>query len=179
MRVLILNGSTRTNGNTYKLGIYLKEFLAEKGHEFIEVNDYVSDCLNCGNCHDTHICCVRDEMRIDFNRVDAVIVLSPMFFFNISGKAKLMVDRLYPNNNKDLMITSITVSGSEDFSDSGVDQFWNNLESTCNYCGYHLIDPINYVSYDEIIEFDEGDLSLIYELIENMEELYREIKKEN
>lgn len=178
MNILILNGSVR-EGNTRRLSMYLKQFLEEKGHTYIEVTDYVKDCMNCGYCHGKHICCIEDQMRIDFTTVDAVVILSPMYFFSVNGKVKLMIDRLYPNTNQNLILTAITVSGSLEFVDSGVDQFWSTLESTCNYCGYYLSEPINFVSFDEMIEFAEEDFILIRGLIENMEELYREIKENN
>ena len=179
MNVLILNGSLRPKGNTNKLCSIFKSKITERGHTFTEVNEVVSDCINCGYCIDNGICCIKDQMRVDFNSFDSVIIFSPIYFFNVSGKTRLMIDRMYANMNTDIILSSITVSGSYDFEDSGVDQFWNTLESTCRYCGYNFIQPINYVSYDKIIDFSEVDLSIMNEFIENMEELYREIKEEN
>ena len=179
MNILILNGSLRPKGNTNNICAMVKNILSERGHSFTEVNDYVKDCCNCGYCIKSGKCCIEDSMLLDFNSIDAIIILSPMYFFGLSGKAKLMLDRLYSNHNKDTILTSITISGSKDFKDSGVDLLWNTIYSIGNYCGYHIVDPLNYISYDETIEFNKEDLDMLKELIVDMEVKYREIKKEN
>lgn len=178
MNILILNGSLRLTGNTNNLCNYFKDRITSRGHTFKEVNEVVSDCINCGYCIDKGICCIKDQMKVDFNSFDSVIIFSPIYFFNVSGKARLMLDRMYANTNRNIILSSITVSGSYDFEDSGVDQFWNSLELACQYCGYNFIQPINFVSYDKLINFKEVDFKIMDEFIENMEELYCEIKKE-
>lgn len=102
MRILILIGSPRKNGNTELLA---KAFArgARKSHqvEMISVADYqVMPCIGCNSClhSDNHQCCQKDDMQKIYDQLlctDMLVIASPVYFYGISAQLKTIIDRLH------------------------------------------------------------------------------------
>jgi multimeric flavodoxin WrbA len=99
MKVIAFLGSPRKDGNTELL---LKE--ASRGIEESELNVHsfnlnllnISPCQNCGECDDTGICIIEDDMvqiHDAIRTADRIILASPIFFFSVSAQTKIMIDR--------------------------------------------------------------------------------------
>jgi len=102
MKVIAFNGSPRKGGNTLLL---LQE--AVKGAKDAGADVMVFDlnwmkirpCQNCGGCAETGRCVVPDDMQKiheEIRSADRIILASPIFFFGLSGQAKIMIDRCQP-----------------------------------------------------------------------------------
>lgn len=92
-------GSPRKGGNTELL---LSEAVkgAESAGARVRVFDLcladIKPCQNCGECDETGICIIEDEMTEmarAIREADRVILASPIFFFGVSAQAKAMIDR--------------------------------------------------------------------------------------
>lgn len=99
MEIIAFWGSPRKGGNTELL---LKEAIRGIEESGINVHIFnlnlmnISPCQNCGGCDDTGICTIEDDMVQIYNAIrttDRIILASPIFFFNLSAQAKIMIDR--------------------------------------------------------------------------------------
>lgn len=99
MKVVAFQGSPRVDGNT---DILLKEIVkavSKSGHDvrMFELNTMnIAPCQDCGGCNNTGVCTTNDDMNDIYGairEVDRVILASPIFFFNLSAQAKIMIDR--------------------------------------------------------------------------------------
>ena len=100
--VLIMKGSPRPQGNSALLADRLAEGAREAGAEVESV--YVHDmqiqpCQACNHCarHDGR-CVVQDDMQALYpkiTRADALVVVSPIYWYAVSAQTKLWIDRCY------------------------------------------------------------------------------------
>ena len=97
--ILAIKCSPRAGGNTDMLVDETAAGAREAGHE-VEVltlrEHAFSGCINCGGCQRTGRCHVDDAMQGIFaqlDRAEHVVLGSPMFFMDVTWKAKAMIDR--------------------------------------------------------------------------------------
>jgi multimeric flavodoxin WrbA len=99
MKVIAIQGSPREGGNA---DILLTEALKparEAGHDItlFKLNTMnISPCQDCGQCEDSGICVIEDDMvaiKRAIREADRIILASPIFFFGLSAQTKAMVDR--------------------------------------------------------------------------------------
>lgn len=99
MKVIVFNGSPRTEGNTE---ILLKETVKgikreEHDVRIFKLNDMnIKPCQDCGGCEETGECIINDDMSEVYTAIrqaDRIILASPIFFFGLSAQAKAMIDR--------------------------------------------------------------------------------------
>lgn len=102
MKVIAFNGSPRKGGNTQLLIEEALKGAREQGAE-VTVHDLnwmnIRPCQNCGGCADTGRCVIPDDMQEvheDIRTADRIILASPIFFFGVTGQAKIMIDRCQP-----------------------------------------------------------------------------------
>ena len=99
MKIIAFLGSPRENGNTellLKEAIRAIEDSGFKTHVFNLNSMNISPCQNCGGCDDTGICVFEDDMaqiHAAIREADRIILASPIYFFNVSAQAKIMIDR--------------------------------------------------------------------------------------
>jgi multimeric flavodoxin WrbA len=102
MKILAVEGSPRSNGNTEKLVKTILEGASENGAEtaFYKLTEMnISLCLGCFNCRETGTCVTNDDMRLLLEQIqasDAIILGSPVYMWQVSGQTKLFMDRLVP-----------------------------------------------------------------------------------
>lgn len=148
----------------------LTSLLEEKGHTYSVVDTQISNCLNCGVCSNTtKPCCIKDGFPSEaIKESDGIIILSPIFFFSFSAKAKSFLDRLYSISLEDKILTAITLSGSDiDSVYCGFDLIEEILIRTSEYCGSRYVPPINFVTKDKELETIDSDLMKSF--VENLE----------
>lgn len=133
MRILVLNGSPRPNGSTKGMVEAFREGAAAAGH-LVDVVDVcrlkIGGCLACEYCHTKgHGECVqKDDMQEIYallKEADMLVLASPIYYHNISGQLKCVIDRFYsaacpikpPRLKKTAMILS---SGDPDMYDGAI-----------------------------------------------------------
>lgn len=136
MRILVLNGSPRPNGNTKGMVEAFREGAVSAGHH-VDVVDVcrlkINGCLACEYCHTKgHGECVqKDDMRQIYdllNEAEMLVLASPIYYHGISGQLKCVIDRFYsaayptkpPHLKKVAMILS---SGDADMYDGALFSF--------------------------------------------------------
>lgn len=101
MKVLMINGSPRRDGNT---GIALGEMeriFAEQGIETETVqvgNQDVRGCIACGRCFETGKCVFEDIVNVlapKFEVADGLVAASPVYYASANGTLISCLDRLF------------------------------------------------------------------------------------
>lgn len=100
-RVLGIAASPRARGNSASLLDAALGGAQERGcqTEFVWLRKLdVSPCTACDGCRRGPICIVHDDMDgiyAALHHADVVVVATPIYFYNMSGWLKAVVDRLY------------------------------------------------------------------------------------
>jgi multimeric flavodoxin WrbA len=99
MRMLIVLGSPRKNGNSEILAQHVGRGMEEGGGtvEYIRLNSLnLRPCQGCGGCEGTGRCVIDDDMTAVYEQVDAadrVLVVSPVYFYGLTAQTKIFIDR--------------------------------------------------------------------------------------
>lgn len=101
MKVLLINGSPRKEGNT---SIALKEVSDELNREGIETEtiqigmQVIRGCLACGYCHKNGKCVIDDiinKISEKFKEADGLVIASPVYYASANGTLISFLDRLF------------------------------------------------------------------------------------
>jgi multimeric flavodoxin WrbA len=99
-RVVAVNGSPHEGfGNTSQMLAMLGQNLSREGLELEEIflsQHQIGFCTGCATCLETEGCWVRDDYKSVVRSVleaDAVILASPVYFFNVTAQMKTFLDR--------------------------------------------------------------------------------------
>lgn len=92
MKILILNGSPRANGNTAKMIRAFKKGAESAGHEVTVVDvcrKNIKGCLACEYCHGKGRgqCIQKDDMQEIYELLkdtNTLVLASPIYYHNIS-----------------------------------------------------------------------------------------------
>lgn len=101
MKVIILNGSPKAEGNTATALHEVERVLNEQGieTEWIHVGHrQIHGCIACNKCWETNNCCFGDvvnEISEKMDSADGLVVGSPVYFASPSGTLLSLLDRLF------------------------------------------------------------------------------------
>ena len=125
MKILVLNGSPRPNGNTAGMIKVFQTAAEEKGHQ-VKVMDVcrmnIRGCLACEYCHNKGDgqCVQKDDMQKIYDELqdtEMLVLASPIYYHGISGQLKCAIDRfyaqLYPKAPESLRKTAMFLSSGD------------------------------------------------------------------
>lgn len=132
-KLLVLVGSPRKNGNSALLAAEAERAAHDAGAsvERVFLHDLaISPCNGCGTCRETvdTPCVLDDDMTPLYAKLrtaDAVMIVTPIYSYNMTAQTKLLVDRLYALGGSDGNAIAgkrfgfIVVSGGSDLFQSG------------------------------------------------------------
>ena len=107
MKVLMINGSPHTDGNT---ALALKEMgtvFAENNIDYEIVNigtNAIRGCIACGTCHTKGQCVFDDmvnEVNAKFKEADGLVVGSPVYYASANASVIALLDRMFYSSNFD------------------------------------------------------------------------------
>lgn len=107
MKVLIINGSPRTGGNTsVALDEMVKVFEAEGVEtEIVQIGNMdVRGCIACGTCGTRGKCVFDDvvnELAPKFDEADGLVVASPVYYASANATLIACLDRLFYSTHFD------------------------------------------------------------------------------
>ncbi|MEE1225155.1 MAG: flavodoxin family protein [Clostridia bacterium] len=107
MKVLIINGSPRVNGNTATAIAEMEKIFASNGVETktLQVgNQAVRGCMACGGCAKSGKCVVDDivnEAAPILAECDGMVVASPVYYASANGTLVSFLDRLFYSSSCD------------------------------------------------------------------------------
>jgi len=109
MKVLLINGSPRAEGNTY---LALKEVAGEIEKNGIETEIFqigtapVRGCMGCGKCYKLGHCVFDDdimpEMLKKMQEADGIVIGSPTYYAGPNGALCALLDRIFYSGAKTL-----------------------------------------------------------------------------
>lgn len=101
MKVLIINGSPRIDGNTT---IAINELIKTFDNEEIETeivqigNKDIRGCVACYKCYETGMCVFNDlvnEVALKLKEADGLIIASPVYYAQANGTLVSFIQRLF------------------------------------------------------------------------------------
>ncbi|MCR5055221.1 MAG: flavodoxin family protein [Lachnospiraceae bacterium] len=107
MKVLILNGSPKNNGNTMvAINEMLKIFDAEGiDAEVLQIGSQaIRGCISCGSCSKTGKCVFGDvvnDIASKFEEADGLVVASPVYYASANATLIACLDRLFYSSHFD------------------------------------------------------------------------------
>lgn len=151
MKVLMINGSPKAEGNTYIALNEMQKVFEEEGIE-VEIvhvgNKIVRGCVSCMTCT-VKGCCVFDdivnETATKFEECDGMVVASPVYYASANGTLTAFLDRLFFSSgfNKTMKVGASVVAArrgglsatfdqlNKYFTISGMpvasSQYWNSI----------------------------------------------------
>ena len=104
MKIVVLTGSPRHNGNSAILAEQFIKGAQEKGHEVFRFDcafKHVEPCRACNRCGMNGVCIYNDDfvkLRPHLISADMVVFATPMYYFGVSTQLKRVIDRFYAVN---------------------------------------------------------------------------------
>lgn len=107
MKVLLINGSPRKEGNTALSLAEMEKIFVEEGIETITVqvgNLDIRGCIACGKCSELGKCVFDDivnEYAKVFEECDGIVVGSPVYYASANATLSAFLDRLFYSTDFD------------------------------------------------------------------------------
>ena len=107
MKILLINGSPRANGNTAIALHEMEKVFASEGveTEYIQVgNKPIRGCMACGACANAGKCVFDDivnEVAPKFEQCDGIVVGSPVYYASANATLVAFLDRLFYSTSFD------------------------------------------------------------------------------
>jgi multimeric flavodoxin WrbA len=123
MKILGISGGHRLGGNTDGLVEKALSVCRERGceTEFVSLASLkIGFCTSCGSCRKSFTCSIKDDVFPILEKMrdaDALIVGTPTYFAQVSGRLKAFFDRTIPLRRNGMMLSgkvggAIAVGGS-------------------------------------------------------------------
>ena len=105
MKILVITGSPHQKGTTAVLAEQFIKGAEEAGHDIFRFDAAFHDihpCIACERCHTTDKgCTFQDDMQ-ELNpkllEAEAVVFVSPVYYYAINAQIKAVIDRFYAND---------------------------------------------------------------------------------
>ena len=103
MKILILQGSPRANGNTAWMAEEFKKAAEAVGHDVTLVNvarKKIAGCLACEYCHTkgNGVCIQKDDMQELYPlmaEAEVLVLAAPIYYFTLCAQIQAPVQRMY------------------------------------------------------------------------------------
>lgn len=100
--IVLLSGAPRKDGNTEKLIAAFIEGAEAAGKSVLELrvaDMQIGACRGCEHCmEEKGVCVQKDDMPgilAELKKADAIVLASPVYYFNVSAQLKLAIDRTF------------------------------------------------------------------------------------
>ena len=107
MKVLMINGSPRKEGNTYIALREMEKIFIQEGieTEIVHIgNKDIRGCIACGSCYEKGRCVFEDavnETAAKFEECDGLVVGSPVYYASANATLVAYLDRLFYSTHFD------------------------------------------------------------------------------
>ena len=137
MKILILNGSPRSNGNTAAMVAAFVEGLNENNHDVTVVpvcRKKIAGCLACEYCHTkgNGTCVQKDDMQEIYpvlSEAEMIVLASPIYYHSFTGQLQCAINRIYaldkPKNLKKAAL--LLSSGDENVYDGAIYEYQHSF----------------------------------------------------
>ena len=169
MRVCIINGSPRRNGNTAEILKPFRQKLLQRGAQVEDVflKDYtIHPCLGCNACQevlDDPGCVQKDDAEEVLRRImeaDLLIYATPIYTWYCTAEMKALLDRQYCLNKyygsaqgqliPRLSVALITTHGYVD--DYANEPFETGIQRLCRHCHWDYLGRYSVRDIDGLVD---------------------------
>lgn len=102
-KIFVISGSPRLEGNSNLLAEAFIKGAQAGDNEVVYINAYdinLKPCLACDSCWRHNKPCVLEDdnelLEQGMKDAEAIVIISPIYFFGLTGKLKVLIDKLYP-----------------------------------------------------------------------------------
>ena len=143
---MIINGSTRENGNTDRIIRHFVRGVREAGGQAAQIklrDKNIGQCVGCCECRGRGRCGSDDDMtglRRRIERSGLLVFASPVYWCEVTGLLKTFIDRLYfyhhPGNaalvagKKSLVVLTMGEADNIDYESEVVLEFFRRVFSS-------------------------------------------------
>ena len=151
LKVLMLNGSPRENGNIALAFLEMEQVFRENGvavENILLGKKDIRGCIACETCRKTHKCVFNDvvnDLAVKFEAADGLVVGSPVYYGSANGTIMSALQRLFYSTSfdKSLKVGASVVSARRSGCTATFDelnkfftlsnmpiatsQYWNNI----------------------------------------------------
>lgn len=137
MKILVLNGSPRANGNTTAMVEAFAEGAREAGHQVDMIpvcQKNIAGCLACEYCHTkgNGACIQQDDMQEVYpllDEADMIVLASPIYYHSFTGQLQCAINRIYAlDKPKKLKKAALILSsGSNDVYGGAIYEYQNSF----------------------------------------------------
>lgn len=149
MKILVITGSPRKNGNSNTLADNFIKGAQEAGHTVVRFDSAfknVHPCIACNKCGMNGQCVFRDDfefVKANIIDSDAVVFATPMYYFGISAQIKAVIDRFCAINGQiSKPKKAALLMTYADTSEKEAQPIINHYEVLLNYLGWTDIGKI-------------------------------------
>ena len=143
MKILVITGSPRKNGNSNTLADSFIKGAQEAGHSVVRFDSAfkkVHPCIACNKCGMNGECVFKDDfefIRDNIVDADAVVFATPMYYFGISAQIKAVIDRFYAINGQiHVPKKAVLIMTYADTSAKEAQPIISHYETLLNYLGW-------------------------------------------
>ena len=143
MKILVITGSPRKNGNSNTLADNFIKGAEEAGHNIVRFDSAfknIHPCVACNKCGMNGQCVFKDDFEFIRNNIvdaDAVVFASPMYYFGISAQIKAVIDRFYAINGQiHVPKRAVLILTYADTSAKEAQPILSHYETLLNYLGW-------------------------------------------
>ena len=154
MKVVIITGSAHKHGTTAMLADKFQQGALDAGHDVFRFDaafKTVHPCIGCDKCRRTGTCVFdADDMKTlnpHLLEADAVVFVSPIYYFTLNAQIKAVIDRFYANDEalmggkKALMITAM--ADTEITAASGANATFREITKYLNWENAGVFNALN------------------------------------
>lgn len=121
MKILVLNGSPRANGNTMALVKAFVQGARESRHEVTVISvckERIAGCLGCECCHGKGEggCIQQDDMQAVYpllQEAEMIVLASPVYYHNFTGQLQCAISRIYALDKPEKLRKAALILSSE------------------------------------------------------------------
>ena len=137
MKILVLNGSPRPNGNTAAMISAFLEGAEGGGHDITVVpvcQKKIAGCLACEYCHTkgNGACIQKDDMQEIYpvlDEAEMIVLASPVYYHSFTGQLQCAINRIYAlDKPKKLKKAALILSsGDKDVYSGAIFEYENSF----------------------------------------------------
>lgn len=105
MKITVITSSAHRHGTSAMMADAFIKGAAEAGHDIFRFDAAFKDihpCIGCGKCQSGEGKCVfkddMQELNPELLAADLIVLVSPIYFFDVNGQMKVTIDRFFANN---------------------------------------------------------------------------------
>lgn len=124
-KVLVITTSLRARSNSDRLAEELIRGAADAGHDVDRISlkgKEIRFCIGCLACQKTQKCVLKDdaaEIAEKVKNVDTLVFATPIYYYEMSGQMKTLLDRLnplYPSDYRFRKVYILTTAAEDEES---------------------------------------------------------------